>query len=325
MTSKKVLVILALLVALIVAAYLKANSKSFLTKNSDAEALNSATEGAGQMATFFEAHPQSLTSAATKIDCRKPGAARLSVGQGLSHFWQDAEDDEIQTFIHFEPASRILSVCHKGRAVAAILPADPEIKDNESVRVSEAQFEDLNGDGKNELFVYQGQCKDGACLGDYLLLQIDGENIKKLYDLHAETVEVAKENGRNGLRFERYCYTKDLGMGPAFFSVAEFTKEGALNVVPYQELREKFPEAVAQMKPSQDLGLGDDSPVQQKAYLKIHDLIVQAYQGKSSEALLNELGQITATLPPIDGETSPAARLNLSCDPGKILELISGR
>ncbi len=88
----------------------------------------------------------------------------------------------------------------------------------------------------------------------------------------------------------------------------------------------KFPLAVAQMKPSQDLGFDEEeSPPDQKAYLKIHDLIVQAYQGRPRNEIIKDYDAVVGDLMPVEGETSPDMRLNLYCDTREILELISGK
>ena len=107
------------------------------------------------------------------------------------------------------------------------------------------------------------------------------------------------------------------------FSVAEFDQNGELKTVPYQQLRTRYPAAVAKMTPSEDLGFGDDVPPQQKAYLKIHDLIVQAYQGRPLDELLKDHAAAVNELLPVEGETSPAMRLNLYCDTEEILETIA--
>jgi hypothetical protein len=217
-----------------------------------------------------------------------------------------------------------LTVCRRGERAAGILEVDENEKDIELVRLTEAQFGDMNGDGKDEFFVFQGQCAEGPCLGGYYLFQVDGAKIRRLYTIHAEVVKAIEEGGHKALRMEKHCFTYDFGAGPSYFSVAEFGKDGTLRTVPYRELRSKYPEATAEFKPTQEFDVDYEIPAEQKAYLKIHDLIHDAYQGRSRAELLKAHDAVLSELLPADGETSPASRLNLYCDTREILELISG-
>lgn len=274
--------------------------------------------------TFFSKSGELLPQADVQVNCNKS-----IIPEDESLLWKDS--DRADTYIYFDSKTRILSVCDRGLLAAGKILQEvggrPE--EVEAIRVDEAQFQDMDGDGKKEFLLYHGYCIKENCSGRYMLLraQEDGR-LRILYLLAGEASRYVHDNGGRILVIEKKCQGFDQDLGPAYFGVAEFQVNGDLAMVPFRDVRTRFPFLLKDESNStnsdfdmKDIPLDD----QHKAFLQLSKLIDRAYREGSSPEIRASYESTLEALPAVEGEVSKEDRWRLHCNPREILEAIMNR
>ncbi|MGE0632523.1 MAG: hypothetical protein AB7O96_08955, partial [Pseudobdellovibrionaceae bacterium] len=260
---------------------------------------------------------QTLKLIPSKVDCAKGAEIKKNLGESTDTFWEEAEN-----FIFYDPNDRALTVCLNGQAISGEFPKFQEGvgSEEEMVRVTEASLRDMNGDGKLEFIVYNGQCVEGPCLGSHYILQIEGKEIKIAFALHAESLKLVEGSDPQQQVFlmEKYCYTFDFGFAYSTIAMAKFHPDGSLKPFSSHEVASTYPQLIDGLKHP---ALADESE-REKAYHEIQNLIIAAYKGTSKGEILESYDAILKALPSEENESGPDQRLHVHCETREILESI---
>lgn len=322
---KKENILIVLIAFLSIAALIIGYAKLYRHPSSlggQPQAQNLEVDNTNEEPAFFKKAPEILERVKGIFDCSSLHKIKASLGENdQERLWQSKNGND-GSFIYFDKKNRTFTVCDQGKSVAAKFPRVGDLSDDvEMVNVSEAHFGDINGDGKKEFIVFDGQCVEGPCLGDYYMYRLDGDRIKKLYTLHADSLDFIDDNHHQALAMERTCFAYDFGIGFSYLAVAEFDKNGELMMVPFQEIRLRYPKVVSKFErdfmPEETDG--------EKVFGRLQNLIFDAYKGKSEKDLLASYNEILNSRPKADNEQKLEDRVPLHCSPWKIIQKISAR
>jgi hypothetical protein len=268
-----------------------------------------------------------LPAARPKINCGNMQAIKAIVKEDdRNSFWARNKSQQAD-FIFFDAKTSTISVCYNGKIVTALFEGaenkDTVVevnKDFDDDRSEEEQrkdipfLQDLNQDGKPEFIVFFGQCAEGPCLGEYLVFQIDGSKIRKLYSVQADEIKITSEHNRTGFFIRHNCYDYEFGAPYDYFDIAEVNSRG-FKIIPYSEIRQKYPKTLQSFmmrrsgdptKPVRKFKIGSGAPIK-----PIQKLIYDAYQGVGIVKLTKAFKKL-----PEEG---------LHCNPLEIIQQIAGK
>lgn len=253
---------------------------------------------------FFHVRDALLPELPAARGCASLGEARLSESV--------LRESSPSGTVLFLAAERELHACAHGKAAAGAWPADPgedELPTSFKLR-SEPFGPDLDP-AQTSFLVFAGQCAEGPCMGDWHLMSVDGARLRHRARFEVDSVSSFEEGGRRALALERICY--DHGFGPAFsvLGVVELHPDGDIETVPFQKIRERFPQA---LKRYQDR-LRSPDPAASAELRQVRELLATAYEGAPAGELIEGYRNAVRTL---EGQGLP-----VHCGPAVILEWIA--
>ena len=254
----------------------------------------------------------------SSVQCADAEKIRGEVDDGSDHFWGIPNTQG--GFIAYAKKTKILTVCYEGKVASVKLPTEIA-SDNEEqiIRISPSFFTDLFDDGTREFLVFSGQCVEGPCIGSHYLYQLDGVKLRRLYKFRSDTVDLITEKDRRALVLDNNCYTYDFGVGFEYMTVAEAKSDGGLEVIPYSEIRSRYPQVLA----GERMARTPEARPEERAQADVQKLIDDAYRGRPVAELLSAYDSILEKLPKGSSE-EPGSRLKLNCDPVAKLKMIAG-